>query len=133
MSAGGALSRGRGERWATEFLAGVFARDSGDLGRAGEAAQGGALAGGRSGGNGGLGMGRETGMVRDGQRTQATTTRSTGDEMPAMGGDSASEGELGEQPKGGGSFGSLESSLERMGGAGTTTSTHSGVDPKIGR
>ena len=81
----------------------------------------------------GLGMGMATGLVRDGQRAQAMTTRSTGDDMPAMGGDSASEGELGEQPKGGGSFGSLESSLERMGGAGTTTSTHSGVDPKIGR
>ena len=72
-------------------------------------------------------------MVRDGQRTQAMTTRSTGDDMPAMGGDSASEGEPGEQPRGGGSFCSLGSSLERTGGAGTTASTQSGVDPKLGR
>ena len=105
----------------------------GDSGRAGEAMQEGLLAGGGSDGNGGCGMGMATGLVRDGQRAQAMTTRSTGDDMPAMGGGSASEGEPGEQPRGGGSFGSLESSLERTGGAGTTTSTHSGVDPKIGR
>ena len=63
----------------------------------------------------------------------AQPARSTGDGMPAMEVDSTSEGEPGEQPRGGGSFYSLGSSLERMGGAGTTTSTRSGVDPKLGR
>ena len=133
MSAGGALSRGMGERWATEFLTGVFGRGGAGLDRAGEAVQVGCLAGGGSGGQGGCGMGMATGLVREGQRARATTTRSTGDGMPAMGGDSASEDEPGEQPRGGGSFCSLGSSLERMGGADTTTSTHSGVDPKLGR
>ena len=74
-------------------------------------------------------MGVATGPVREEQGAQATTTRSTGDGMPAMGGDSASEDEPGEQPRGGGSFCSLGSSLERTGGADTTTSTRSGSDP----
>ena len=133
MSAGGALSREMGEQAATEFLAGVFGRGGGGLGRAGQAVLAGGLAGGGPGGQGGYGVGVAAGQGREGQRAQMTATRSTGDGMPAMGGDSASEDEPGEQQRGGGSFCSLGSSLERMGGSGATTSKRSGVGPKLGR
>ena len=133
MGAGRVLSRGMGERWATDFLAGGFGRGAGGLGRA-EGVQ--LVGGGAEGGSGGAGEGGvvETAeLVRGTQGAQATKAGSTGDGVPIMEGNSESDNEPGEQPRGVGSFYSLGSSLGRTGGAGDTARAQRGVNPKIGR
>ena len=72
-------------------------------------------------------------LVRGTQGARATKTGSTGDGMPVMEGNSESDNEPGEQPRGVGSFCSLGSSLGRTGGAGGTARAQRGVNPKIGR
>ena len=55
-------------------------------------------------------------LVRGTQGAQATKAGSTGDGVPIMEGNSESDNEPGEQPRGVGSFYSLGSSLGRTGG-----------------
>ena len=86
-----------------------------------------------SGGAGEGGVVETAELVRGTQGAQATMTGSSGDGMPVMEGNSESDNEPGEQPRGVGSFYSLGSSLGRTGGAGDTARVQRGVNPKIGR